>query len=68
VRDAAGDDLELVLRAVDVRVTASRDRVVVGGGAVPLGRRTCAVSPRLAHCSYGGTLVGGRWAKCARRR
>jgi len=36
VRDAAGDDLELVLRAVDVRVTASRERVVVAG-SVPLG-------------------------------
>ncbi len=36
MRDAAGDDLELVLRAVDARVTASRERVVVAG-SVPLG-------------------------------
>lgn len=28
---AGGDDLELVLRAVDVRVAASRERVVVDG-------------------------------------
>jgi hypothetical protein len=36
VRQAAGDDFELVPRAVDIRVTASRERVVVAG-SVPVG-------------------------------